>query len=63
MKSTSSGLMPALFMRWLIANAPDGFEVYSGDDGFTLPLLATGTTIFMRASISASCSYWPVHLR
>jgi 4-hydroxy-tetrahydrodipicolinate synthase len=26
----------------LIANAPDGFEVYSGDDGFTLPLLATG---------------------
>jgi 4-hydroxy-tetrahydrodipicolinate synthase len=26
----------------LIANAPDDFEVYSGDDGFTLPLLATG---------------------
>ncbi|MFM2076619.1 MAG: dihydrodipicolinate synthase [Actinomycetota bacterium] len=26
----------------LIANAPDGFEVYSGDDAFTLPLLATG---------------------
>ena len=26
----------------LIANAPDGFEVYSGDDGFTLPLLASG---------------------
>jgi 4-hydroxy-tetrahydrodipicolinate synthase len=26
----------------LIANAPDHFEVYSGDDGFTLPLLAAG---------------------
>jgi 4-hydroxy-tetrahydrodipicolinate synthase len=26
----------------LIANAPDDFEVYSGDDGFTLPLLASG---------------------
>jgi len=26
----------------LIANAPDGFEVYSGDDGLTLPLLASG---------------------
>jgi len=26
----------------LIANAPDGFEVYSGDDGLTLPLLACG---------------------
>jgi 4-hydroxy-tetrahydrodipicolinate synthase len=26
----------------LIAQAPDGFEVYSGDDGLTLPLLASG---------------------
>lgn len=26
----------------LIANAPEGFEVYSGDDSLTLPLLAVG---------------------
>jgi len=26
----------------VIADAPDSFEVYSGDDGFTLPLLAVG---------------------
>jgi 4-hydroxy-tetrahydrodipicolinate synthase len=26
----------------IIAHAPDGFEVYSGDDGLTLPLLAVG---------------------
>lgn len=26
----------------LISAAPDGFEVYSGDDGLTLPLLASG---------------------
>ena len=26
----------------VIANAPSGFEVYSGDDGLTLPLLAVG---------------------
>lgn len=26
----------------LIAQAPEGFEVYSGDDGLTLPLLASG---------------------
>jgi len=26
----------------VIANAPDGVEVYSGDDGLTLPLLASG---------------------
>ena len=26
----------------VIAAAPEGFEVYSGDDGFTLPLLAVG---------------------
>jgi 4-hydroxy-tetrahydrodipicolinate synthase len=26
----------------VIASAPDGFEVYSGDDGLTLPLLAVG---------------------
>lgn len=27
---------------WLISQAPDGVEVYSGDDGLTLPLLASG---------------------
>jgi 4-hydroxy-tetrahydrodipicolinate synthase len=27
---------------WLAANAPDGFELYSGDDVATLPLLAVG---------------------
>ena len=26
----------------VVAQAPSGFEVYSGDDGFTLPLLAVG---------------------
>lgn len=26
----------------ICANAPDGFEVYSGDDGMTLPVLAVG---------------------
>jgi 4-hydroxy-tetrahydrodipicolinate synthase len=26
----------------LVANAPEGYEVYSGDDGLTLPLLASG---------------------
>jgi 4-hydroxy-tetrahydrodipicolinate synthase len=26
----------------VVADAPDGFEVYSGDDGMTLPLLAIG---------------------
>ena len=26
----------------IIAGAPDGFEVYSGDDGTTLPVLALG---------------------
>ena len=26
----------------LIAEAPDGFELYSGDDALTLPLLAVG---------------------
>jgi 4-hydroxy-tetrahydrodipicolinate synthase len=26
----------------VVANAPGGFEIYSGDDGFTLPLLAVG---------------------
>ncbi|HZQ28619.1 MAG TPA: 4-hydroxy-tetrahydrodipicolinate synthase [Acidimicrobiales bacterium] len=26
----------------LVAEAPDGFELYSGDDGLTLPLLAVG---------------------
>jgi 4-hydroxy-tetrahydrodipicolinate synthase len=26
----------------LVARAPDGFELYSGDDSFTLPLLAVG---------------------
>lgn len=28
----------------LLAHAPSGFEVYSGDDGFTLPLLAVGAS-------------------
>lgn len=28
----------------LLAEAPDGFEVYSGDDSLTLPLLAVGAT-------------------
>lgn len=32
---------PAATAR-LIASAPDGFEVYSGDDAMTLPLLAVG---------------------
>jgi 4-hydroxy-tetrahydrodipicolinate synthase len=32
---------PALSAR-LIAQAPTGFELYSGDDSFTLPLLAVG---------------------
>lgn len=27
---------------WLLTQAPDGFEVYSGDDVLTLPLLAVG---------------------
>lgn len=27
---------------WLLTEAPDGFEVYSGDDGLTLPLMAIG---------------------
>jgi 4-hydroxy-tetrahydrodipicolinate synthase len=27
---------------WLLASAPDGFEVYSGDDALTLPLLSVG---------------------
>ena len=32
---------PAASAR-VIAEAPDGFDLYSGDDGFTLPLLAIG---------------------
>jgi 4-hydroxy-tetrahydrodipicolinate synthase len=32
---------PAASAR-VIADAPDGFDLYSGDDGFTLPLLAIG---------------------
>jgi len=34
---------PATSAR-VIADAPDGFDLYSGDDGFTLPLLAIGGT-------------------
>ena len=29
-------------MTEIIANTPDDFEVYSGDDGLTLPVLAIG---------------------
>ncbi|NCU16476.1 4-hydroxy-tetrahydrodipicolinate synthase [Pallidibacillus pasinlerensis] len=31
-------------MTEIIANTPDDFELYSGDDGFTLPILAIGGT-------------------
>ncbi len=34
---------PAASAR-VIAEAPDGFDLYSGDDAFTLPLLAIGGT-------------------
>lgn len=31
-------------MTEIIANTPDDFELYSGDDGFTLPIIAIGGT-------------------
>ena len=31
-------------MTTIIANTPDDFELYSGDDGLTLPVLAIGGT-------------------
>ena len=37
----------------LIARAPDGFELYSGDDNFTLPLLAVGVV-----GVIAVASHW-----
>lgn len=37
----------------LVAAAPDGFEVYSGDDGFTLPLLAVGAV-----GVISVASHW-----
>lgn len=27
---------------WVLANAPDGFQIYSGDDSMTLPLMSIG---------------------
>ena len=27
---------------WVLANAPDGFQIYSGDDSLTLPLMSIG---------------------
>ena len=37
----------------LIADAPSGFEVYSGDDAFTLPLLAVGAV-----GVISVASHW-----
>ena len=37
----------------LIAQAPSGFEVYSGDDAFTLPLLAVGAV-----GVISVASHW-----
>ena len=37
----------------LVAEAPSGFEVYSGDDGFTLPLLAVGAV-----GVISVASHW-----
>ncbi|MBS1837240.1 MAG: dihydrodipicolinate synthase family protein, partial [Actinobacteria bacterium] len=37
----------------LIAAAPSGFEVYSGDDAFTLPLLAVGAV-----GVISVASHW-----
>jgi 4-hydroxy-tetrahydrodipicolinate synthase len=37
----------------LIAQAPEGFEVYSGDDAMTLPLLAVGAV-----GVISVCSHW-----
>ena len=43
---------PAETARFL-RDAPDGFEVYSGDDGFTLPLLAVGAV-----GVISVASHW-----
>ena len=43
---------PAATAR-LIANLPDGFEVYSGDDSMTLPLLAVGAV-----GVVSVASHW-----
>jgi 4-hydroxy-tetrahydrodipicolinate synthase len=37
----------------LIAEAPDGFELYSGDDAMTLPLLAVGAV-----GVIGVCTHW-----
>lgn len=37
----------------LIAQAPDGFDVYSGDDSMTLPLLAVGAV-----GVVGVCTHW-----
>jgi 4-hydroxy-tetrahydrodipicolinate synthase len=37
----------------LLAEAPDDFEVYSGDDSFTLPLLAIGAV-----GVISVCTHW-----
>ncbi len=37
----------------LIADAPDGFELYSGDDSLTLPLLAVGAV-----GVIGVCTHW-----
>lgn len=37
----------------LVAGAPDGFEVYSGEDGLTLPLLAVGAV-----GVVSVASHW-----
>ncbi|MDQ3757034.1 MAG: 4-hydroxy-tetrahydrodipicolinate synthase [Actinomycetota bacterium] len=43
---------------WLRAEAPDGFEVYSGEDGITLPLLSVGAV----GTISVA-SHWTASLQ
>ena len=43
----------------MIAHAPDDFEVYSGDDNLTLPLLAVGA----RGAISVASHWAGVHLK
>jgi 4-hydroxy-tetrahydrodipicolinate synthase len=43
---------PAASAR-LLAQAPDGFELYSGDDSLTLPLLAVGAV-----GVIGVCTHW-----
>ncbi|WP_442967990.1 4-hydroxy-tetrahydrodipicolinate synthase [Rhabdothermincola sp.] len=43
---------PAASAR-LLAEAPDGFELYSGDDSLTLPLLAVGAV-----GVIGVCTHW-----